>query len=416
MLIRVYGQISNYDKNSIIPTIGLQTILLTNLAPLLRILGSTTVHNHLYWKTSKDGWFHTSATYELITKQQEITNYPYEWIWKLDTRPKIKNFMWKLLNNGLPIKARLQKNRAIVPTCCTFYNHSLEDSEHLFLTCPFTTNMINQIKQNIAGLISMVHTQRWVVHTQDMNIKETTQRLKLALTHEELVMLSTNWWCLWHFRNQSIFSTTPETNIKDHSHYIIKQITYWEKTKKLDHEEDYIGKHNINNPRKKKNIAWKKPSPGYHKINFDVVNDNEETSLGFVIRNDQGHPIKMHAEKYGSNSILITETIALKKSITMAKQLGFSHLEIEGDNLSVINVVNGVWSCPWKIEIIGADIMMDLLHFSSVRIQHIFREINSVADRLSKLAFSSLGLDWLEDRDLRLLVRKDVLGWRHNRH
>lgn len=87
--------------------------------------------------------------------------------------------------------------------------------------------------------------------------------------------------------------------------------------------------------------------------------------------------------------------ITTKRGIQKAINLGFDFICIEGDCLSLINVVKDCWSCPWKIEMIIINILFDLRSFQRVQIGHIFREVNRVADRIAHL-----GLDYPAFRSL----------------
>ena len=64
----------------------------------------------------------------------------------------------------------------------------------------------------------------------------------------------------------------------------------------------------------------------------------------------------MGAKKYGNNSILIVEALGLRDGVRKAKQLGYTNIEIEGDNLTVIEAAKGTRKCPWHIDLLISDI------------------------------------------------------------
>ena len=55
---------------------------------------------------------------------------------------------------------------------------------------------------------------------------------------------------------------------------------------------------------------------------------------------------------------------------------------IEGSNPCVINSLKGIWTIPWEISFIIADIKKDLQFFDNIKITHTFREANSATDSL----------------------------------
>ena len=95
------------------------------------------IPDRLYWAPNKSGWFSTKTAFELITNQ---TNPPTDlsWVWKLDTYPKVKNFLWKICHDGLPTKARLSEKHVSVPLACDACNNPFEDLNHFLFKCPKT--------------------------------------------------------------------------------------------------------------------------------------------------------------------------------------------------------------------------------------------------------------------------------------
>ena len=78
--------------------------------------------------------------------------------------------------------------------------------------------------------------------------------------------------------------------------------------------------------------------------------------------------------------------------------------------MCIINAVKGIWKCPWEVEMIISDSQMDLMTFQTVHISHVFREINSVADRLTHLGHITTTIIPDNDIELLVLIRKDALG------
>ena len=60
--------------------------------------------------------------------------------------PKIKNFIWKVIEDGIATNAELFKRKIVVPLNCTMCNHTIEDLHHLNFGCPITTEIIRMIK------------------------------------------------------------------------------------------------------------------------------------------------------------------------------------------------------------------------------------------------------------------------------
>ena len=114
----------------------------------------------LYWRCSKNGWFSTKSASDLIEEESNTQpNYLCEWIWKLDTQSKIKNFIWKISINGLPTKAKLDERRIAVTRHCELCNHHLEDLFHLLFECPRTKQIVAKIDWTILTELNKINLQ-----------------------------------------------------------------------------------------------------------------------------------------------------------------------------------------------------------------------------------------------------------------
>ena len=113
-------------------------------------------------------------------------------------------------------------------------------------------------------------------------------------------------------------------------------------------------------------------------------------------------------------SILQTEALALRFAIRKLKELNLSFVEIEGDNLCLINVLNDIWVCPWDVEPIIYDIRFELSSCPGFILSHVFREVNQVADCINKIGFRDRELGWKDNSELLALIRKDALGWSYS--
>ena len=91
--------------------------------------------------------------------------------------------------------------------------------------------------------------------------------------------------------------------------------------------------------------------------------------------------------------------------------------EVKGKDPSwwiLIQAVQGCIQPPWEIHVLVQDILFYLQQCNHVKVQHIFREGNRVADWLAKLGLSlSSTLVWnqVSNRDLLCLLQEDILEY-----
>ena len=123
----------------------------------------------------------------------------------------------------------------------------------------------------------------------------------------------------------------------------------------------------------------------------------------------------MKGEAVPKSTVVGAEASAVRRGILEAKRLNIRDIIIECDNLSVVNALKGTWSCNWEEEMLISDARIDLRSFRTVIIRHVFRETNRVADRLAFLGHSQTMGCSSADLKLRVLIRKDALGWTTDR-
>ena len=134
----------NWKKNELLQIVPSNVVDKIIAIPIPR----NDIEDRIVWAPSKNGWFSTASALSLITKESLMNPNPNNWIWKLDTYPKVKNFLWKIDMNGLPTKQRLSEKQVAVPPGCLMCNSLHEDSIHLMIKCPHTLKITKSINAN----------------------------------------------------------------------------------------------------------------------------------------------------------------------------------------------------------------------------------------------------------------------------
>ncbi|XP_021751877.1 uncharacterized protein LOC110717469 [Chenopodium quinoa] len=109
-------------------------------------------------------------------------------------------------------------------------------------------------------------------------------------------------------------------------------------------------------------ISWSPPHHGVVKINFDG-SVRGTSGAGVVIRDHLGNHICSRSFNIDTSTPLIAEATTLRNGLLFARSHTFSHIFIEGDNLLIINILQGKTQCPWKIQLLLEDIR-ELLRLS----------------------------------------------------
>lgn len=73
---------------------------------------------------------------------------------------------------------------------------------------------------------------------------------------------------------------------------------------------------------------------------------------------------------------MVAETTAMHNGIKAAVQAGFTHIQIEGDNKTLIQAIQGHFQRPWKIQVLVQDILAYIRLGNRIVIHHIFTKDN----------------------------------------
>ena len=89
------------------------------------------------WGLHSSGNFSTKSATWLARGPQATPNYdwPHKWIWKIDTVPKIKVFLWQLCHKAIPVRGLLLRKGLQIDPICPICLDDLESMEHLFNQC-----------------------------------------------------------------------------------------------------------------------------------------------------------------------------------------------------------------------------------------------------------------------------------------
>ena len=77
--------------------------------------------DELIWASSPQGIFELRSAYKLAMGFEDSTPFSASWIWKMDTLPRIKTFLWMCAHNSIGVKVYLQRRGIAQETICPIY-------------------------------------------------------------------------------------------------------------------------------------------------------------------------------------------------------------------------------------------------------------------------------------------------------
>ncbi|KAA3479280.1 reverse transcriptase [Gossypium australe] len=261
-------------------------------------ISSSRTEDTLVWKYEgsrvyivKSG-YRVLATYFIQTNtyspNEDVYKEFYKALWSLNILEKIKIHNWRLFNNLLPHFGNLARSMLSVDSACPLCKVELEDSNHLLWFCDTLQCVWSHLQVKIPvfedSLCSKMHFAR------TFSTADEQQRRIIAISL----------WSLWYRRNKLIHEGVNFT------------LQEWP------------------------------PEEGLIKLNFDAsFQRDDRIATAAVIARDSTGEIR-GAETYLIVNVadaFMAEARACKRALIFALSMGFQHLVVEGDSLSVIKSI-----------------------------------------------------------------------------
>ncbi|XP_039840862.1 uncharacterized protein LOC120700683 [Panicum virgatum] len=142
-------------------------------------------------------------------------------------------------------------------------------------------------------------------------------------------------------------------------------------------------------------VRWTPPPHGWFKINFDgsVYHDGSgRASIGGAIRDSAGRVVLAFAEPTEHSTVGIVEARAMIRGLRLALGLGVRRVVVEGDDLVLVQLLRGEETQTRIPAAMQEEIVGLLLRFAGCDVRHVYREGNTVAHTLCRLAYHGPGV------------------------
>lgn len=147
--------ISNYDFNlcqrDVSNTRNLSPLMSTVFKAVHRIKGAISFSNDgLIWTLTPSKKYSTRSALSLLRSDFTPNHHSnqdllWSYLWKLKIIPKIKCFLWKLTNHGIPTKQRLVSRSWGGDPFCDYCHTKVENNLHVFFKCSYSSTIWNKI-------------------------------------------------------------------------------------------------------------------------------------------------------------------------------------------------------------------------------------------------------------------------------
>ncbi|BAF07425.1 Os01g0967700, partial [Oryza sativa Japonica Group] len=235
------------------------------------------------WHFDTRGMYSVKSAYHVLEDQRErsakkqeggsssgaVNQRNFEWdkIWSLQCIPKVKQFIWRLAHNSLPLKLNIKRRVPDAETLCPVCKRFDENGGHCFLQCKpmklcWRILCLEDIRLSLTQLVSA------------RDVVQTILKLENDRRMEVFFLL----WVWWYARNK-VNSGEDVIRVEEVVHKV-KQLI-------CDHASLRKGKHPKVNVQRNK---WVPPVDGNLKLNFDGAFRavNKSGGYDFLVRDHRG--------------------------------------------------------------------------------------------------------------------------------
>ncbi|XP_048502752.1 uncharacterized protein LOC125498565 [Beta vulgaris subsp. vulgaris] len=331
-------------------------------------LGNGELKDELTWALTKDGVYSVKTAY-MLGKGLNLDDFHNAWvdIWSLEASPKVRNFLWRLCTNSLPVRSLLKHRHVIDDDICPRGCGETETPAHAIFGCPHIADL-----WAASGCAALCHGSN--THTMCdliLSWREIDRATKI-----KGVFLA---WSIWGERNNVVFNNkhTPprvlldraKRNAEDFGSYAKRIYPAWPQI----------------TPRSSR--IWLAPPAGFTKLNVDAsLAVDGWVGLGVVARQADGEVLFAATRRIRAHwSPEVAEAKAILMAVRLSKRYGFQEIILESDCQLVINKLLKNALRLSDLDSILHDILSSSVGFKSISWSHVRRDGNFVAHHLARL-------------------------------
>ena len=286
--------------------------------------------------------------------------------WTAKTILRVKYFIWRLVNESIPIGSILQRRGLGADHSCAVCGQTGENMQHVFLGC----NLSRAVWNLYVPEILTVWESLWEENEMWDKFLEWLQSKKLVETWMYVV------WCLWNNRNHCFhrLSCRLPANIAHTAEGMKNEFRLLLDTFK--------------NTNHRSIARWIPPAHDKVKLNVDAAFCLKEkvASLGMVVRNEFGAVCLCAVTKIDRvESPFHAELKAVAFGLEIAKEISSPSIHVESDSLMAIEEILKSHNsfCQWQC--ILSDISDMSGEYELCTFTHIKRSANMCAHNVAKL-------------------------------
>lgn len=159
--------------------------------------------DRLSWFSSPNGEFKLKEAYRLANLDGNNTAnqiFRGDWVWKVQSLPKIKHFLWQCFHHSIPVQAILAKRGMDVPFLCPICNNAPETIIHTLRDCPMAQRYWNSFSPPIQrSFFYDTNVVEWLKLNYQSSKSSSSSRM------ERGILFPFALWTIWLHRNNTVF-------------------------------------------------------------------------------------------------------------------------------------------------------------------------------------------------------------------
>ncbi|CAA7061632.1 unnamed protein product [Microthlaspi erraticum] len=334
------------------------------------------------WLPTKSGEYSVQTGYHIamammtdpdLQQEQPQINWMQD-IWLAKCSPKMKVFLWKVVQEAIPLGENLL-NRGLIDNACCIHCGDLETTNHLFFHCKFSSKV-----WKLSPYSKPINPN----HLQSFTATLTSSKSWICLPPTGIgagTLFPWICWAIWKTRNLLLFENrrfTPADTVSK----AISEAQEWQLAQYTKQTADR---------------SPNQPNPPLSLPNtITCFTDGawcKETGIGgfgWIFNNSEGSQMRRgQSVDRCVSSALVTEALAIRSALHQALEEGFTNLHVKSDARDLIRAINLQEQVK---EIYGLlfDIHAIASMFTSIDFTFVPRSSNIVADSIAREAKSHL--------------------------
>ncbi|XP_027076016.1 uncharacterized protein [Coffea arabica] len=330
----------------------------------------------------------------------------WKFLWDLNMKHKLKHFIWKRLQNILPVNEVIKRRVGRGSELCACCGEQPETVEHMFFYCKHAELIWKASPIQWDGLLEF-RKSVWLWWNSLMEAKARD-------AGKEHICLTVNLlWQIWKSRNRVQF----EREVGCPGIVGMKAVQEWNEYEVARHKDERkVWEEKI---KQKAPTEWLPPVEGFVKLNVDAALSTVKGVVGWgvVARQENGGMLKAWAgrgERY--TEAVVEEANAILIALVKAGRIGRRKVRVQSDCKGVVESIRiGCRQDP-KVGAIVEDILRLKDQFENCYFSFVKREGNCVCHYLAKFAMHvTSDIEWEEFFPIWLvnLAKKDVRDIAH---